>query len=267
MKESFQPRKVSKDAWLTWCSEAISLSIRNPIRNTIIAIMFCLPFFVLPGADNTLKFALFLLYCLVCPPVLFSVMVVASYCSDYGESTLPRLLTMAHLLGMLKTSAFYGLIILLTLLLGTLIYITLLPLNISYSSSQVSDGQVVSALKPAFLSFQSGEKLWWSLFAYLFFGAVTWFFAPLMCIAQCPFFIGVKLAYQTLIKNPFMFWLPLVMIIAITPLCWFSGIFAIPAAVLIGMLIYTSFRDVFMGRRQSYPVRSRHQATAPATQH
>lgn len=266
MKEPFQPRKVGSDAWLSWCSEAVNLSIRQPIRNTIIAIMFCLPYLILPGAETKLTFILLIIYSLLCPPVLFSVMVVASYCSDYSEPLISRLLSRTHLLGTLKTIAFYGLIILSTLFLGSLIFIILLPFNITFSSSQTATGHTAILLKPDFLTFHPGEKLWWSLSAYLFFGAATWFFAPLMCIANCPFITGIKLAFQTLIMNRFMFWLPLILIISLTPLCWLSGIFALPAAILIGMLVYASFRDIFMSRSHSFPVRSAAQAVDLANQ-
>jgi hypothetical protein len=279
MRESFQPRKVGRDAWLEWCVEAIHLSTRHPFRNTLVAIAFCLPYLVLPasaltdsdislwGLNGNWLYILYLVYNLLCPPLLFSIMIAAGYCSDYSEPFLPRLMSAVYLRGIMKTAVFYSLIILMVLLLGSLIFIALLIADFSYPASPEHSTQTMEVLKPAFLSFRAGEKLWWSLAIYLFFGAATWFIAPLMCLANCPFATGIKLAYQTLIKNPFMFWLPLLVVITMSPLCWLSGIFAIPVVILVSMLIYVSFRDIFMARRRSFPVTSRKQAEQLAGQY
>ena len=263
-----QPRKVDSDICYVWCAEAIQLSTRHPFRNTMIVCIFCFPYFHLPESswfdwqladDSYWPFLWLMAYGLICPPIFFSTMVAACYCAYYGEPWLPRLLSATQWKGVFKTLLVYAMIILIVVSLGSLLFFSLLiwlaePVQSGDSSANLAQ------LRPDMLTFYAGEKLWWSLAVYLVFGAITWFIAALMCLAKCPLIIGIKLAYDTLCKNRFIFWLPIILALIMTPLCWLSGIFVIPIAVLLGTLMYVSFRDIFMGRQRSFPVTSRKQA-------
>ncbi len=255
MPKSFEPRRVPPSSSLAWCQEAVLLSARHFIRNTLLLLAFCAPYLLLSKELSNWHYLIYLLYNLICPPTLFALLVHSAHCSDYSTQFAPSLLSRQFLVGLGKTILFYILVLLGVILLACLLYLILIPLELA-EIDDVSAGasHVKKLIQPDFLAFFPGERLAWGLGIYLFFGAITWFIAPLMTLLNCPFDIGVKLAFRALVLNRFLFWLPLGVLILLMLLTQVSGVLAIPAGVWIGMLVYVSFRDIFLGRRKSFPV-------------
>ena len=268
MPPTFYPRKVDRKAYKRWFDDAVHLSSRQLFRSTIIAVLFCLPYIALLDQPSPESFLIYLLYCWLCPPCVLTLLVSSSYCADLNERFLTRTMNTQLLLGFIRTGFCYLLVILAVLLISIPIYYFLQAFN-TLEPTTTAGNELASSPDQAkdllgFLVFTPGESLGISVSLYIFFGALTWFLAPLMYLADCPFKIGIRMALKALELNPFVLWLSLAATLILNLLNVISGILAIPAVVILGAMMYASFREVFWGRKKSFPVARTVSASTPA---
>ena len=240
----FKPRKVPSTNMKSWFVEALELSKRHAVLYVALGVLTM--GLAVMDKNGLVLTSLF--------PLILSLGCVVAKSADHSESILksivevaPRAWARVLILG----SAPAVFLVIVTLIV-TLLVETINPSSLGALFYHMEQSQELSATRNtmgfsiivAIVVLVIGFTLW--ITSYL------WFFWTLIVIGELPVFDAVNESFEGFFINKFVAW-PYALCVLTLSLVFLMPVIIIPWLAVSTSMMYVSFRDVWLGRKDNHP--------------